>query len=96
MPDTEWISRLSEESGWSVLSGDVRITKRRAEKDVWRSSKLKGFFLAPGWADYKNIERTWRLLRWWPKLVEAEALVAPGAIFQVPINATSQLRQLNL
>lgn len=93
--DTEWIVSLAEEGGWSVLSGDIRITKRKAEKEAWRASKLKGFFLAPGWADYNNIERSWRLLRWWPKLVEAEQLVGPGAIFQLPVNASSKLHQLN-
>ena len=93
--DTDWIAKLAQEGGLSVLSGDIKITKRRAEKEAWRASKLKGFFLAPAWASYNNIERSWRLLRWWPKLVEAEALVGPGAIFQLPVNATSRLHQLN-
>ena len=95
LADTEWIATLAQEGGWSVLSGDVRITKRKAEKEAWRATKLKGFFLAPGWASYSNVERAWRLLRWWPKLVEAEQLVGPGAIFQLPINASSKLTQLN-
>ncbi len=96
IPDIEWIKSLSQEGGWTVLSGDIRIAKRKAEKEAWRGSKLKGFFFAPGWASYGNVERSWRLLRWWPKIVEAEELVAPGAIFQLPVNASSKLRQLNL
>lgn len=96
VPDTVWIGQLASEGGWSVLSGDMRITKRKAEKEAWRASKLKGFFLAPAWANYNNIERCWRLLRWWPKLVDAEQLFAPGAIFQLPINTSSKLHQINI
>ena len=92
--DVEWIEALGNEGGWVVLSGDVRITKRPAERRAWHRSRLKGFFLAPGWSKMPNLEKTARLLLWWPKLVTQEGLVGPGAVFQIPINAGSRLNQI--
>lgn len=45
--DTEWIARLSAEGRWIVISGDSKITKRKAEQAAFRNSRLIGFFLAP-------------------------------------------------
>jgi PIN like domain len=92
--DAEWIEALGREGGWTVLSGDIRITRRPAERLAWHRSRLKGFFLAPGWSKMTNIEKTAKLLLWWPKLVAQELLVGPGAVFQVPVNPGSRLSQL--
>jgi hypothetical protein len=95
-PDEAWIRALGAEGGWSVLSGDVRITRRPSERLAWHQSRLKGFFLAPAWSKLPTTEKTARLLLWWPKLVAQERLVGPGAIFQVPVNAGSRLNQLRV
>lgn len=94
--DIEWIEELGNDGGWTVVSLDMRITKRPAEKLAWRRSKLKGFFLAPGWASLGVEEKTARLLLWWPKLVQQEGLVGPGAIFEVPVKSGSKLKQLTI
>lgn len=95
-PDEVWIARLGADGGWSVLSGDVQITRRPSEKLAWHQTRLKGFFLAPAWSKLSTLEKTARLLLWWPKLRAQERLVGPGAIFQVPINAGSRLTQLRV
>jgi hypothetical protein len=95
-PDEVWISALGVEGGWSVQSGDVRIARRPTEKLAWHQSRLKGFFLAPAWSKFSNLEKTARLLLWWPKLRDQERLVGPGAIFQLPINSGSRLSQLRV
>ena len=95
-PDDVWISALGAAGGWSVLSGDVRITRRPTERLAWHQSRLKGFFLAPAWSKLTNLEKTARLLLWWPKLRIQERLVGPGAIFQLPINAGSRLSQVRI
>jgi hypothetical protein len=95
-PDDVWISALGAEGGWSVLSGDVRIARRPAEKLAWHQSRLKGFFLAPAWSKHSNLEKAARLLLWWPKLRDQERLVGPGAIFQVPVNPGSRLSQVRV
>ena len=92
--DETWLHAIGEEGGWTVISGDIRITRQPSERRAWRQSRLKGFFLAPGWSRYTNLQRTARLLLWWPKFQAQERLVEPGAIFQVPINPSSKLTQL--
>lgn len=93
--DEDWIVELGRQAGgWVVISGDIKIAKRPSEREAWRSSALIGFFLAPAWSGLTNIERAARLLLWWPKIVAQADLIAPGAIFQLPVNAGSKMRQL--
>jgi len=92
--DVVWIGALGREGGWVAISGDVNITRRAAERHAWRQAGLVGFFLAPGWRKFDPLIQTARLLMWWDKLVAQVGLVEGGAIFQLPINSGSRLRQL--
>jgi hypothetical protein len=96
-PNTEdvvWIEAPGREGGWVVISGDANISRRAAERQAWRQAGLVGFFLAPGWRKLDTLVQAARLLMWWDKLVAQTGLVEGGAIFQLPINAGSRLRQL--
>jgi hypothetical protein len=95
-PDVQWIGELGRRGAWVVISGDVQITKRAAERAAWRSSGLIGFFLAPAWSGFKTIEKAGRLMLWWPKIRAQASLVSGGAIFQLPINPGSKLKQLQV
>lgn len=44
LPDEEWIEALGREGGWSVLSGDIRIAKKRPSRDLFLRANLTGFF----------------------------------------------------
>ena len=77
-----------------MLSGDIQITRRPAERAAWHRSKLNGLFLAPGWRKMRTVEQAGKLLLWWPSLVQAEKVIAPGAIFQLSINPGSKLAQI--
>ena len=47
--DETWIADLGRDADdWIVISGDLRITRDRAIRTVFRSSGLRGFFLASG------------------------------------------------
>lgn len=92
--DVAWIEALGQEGGWIVISGDASITRRAAERSAWRQAGLVGFFLAPGWRKLDPLLQTARLLMWWERLVAQADLVEGGAIFQLPINPGSRLRQL--
>lgn len=92
--DEKWIAALSDEGGWVVISRDRRITRNPAQRAAWRSSRLKGFFLAPAWDDLDTLRLAARLLLRWPNLVEADRLFAEGSAIQVPIRG--RLRQLPL
>ena len=70
---------------WVVVSGDRRIQKNRIEREAWRQSRLTIFFLASSWSDLANIDKAWRLIRWWRRIEEQARLVAPPAGFEVPV-----------
>lgn len=82
--DTEWISTLSSEGGWIIISGDQRIRRRPQERDIWRAAKLTTFFMADG---YTKLER-WEQIRWmidkWPTIMDQAGRVTPGSAFEVP------------
>ena len=44
--DISWITTLSSEDKWVVISGDRRITRTQAEYNAFRNSKLVGFFMS--------------------------------------------------
>lgn len=95
-PDVDWIEKLGSEGRWIILSGDLRIFRNRHEREVWRASGLTAFFLAKGWINHKFWEQAWRMMRWWPVIVEVAQLVQPGAAFEVPLQygTKSKLKQL--
>jgi hypothetical protein len=47
LPDEEWITRLGKEGDWCVLSGDMRIAKRKPSRELFRRADLVGFFPLP-------------------------------------------------
>lgn len=83
--DQQWLSSLARESGWIVVSGDLRIFKSPQLKEVWSRSGLTTFFLASGWINLRVWEQAWRLVRWWPQVIQAAALVDAGARFVIPL-----------
>lgn len=46
--DLQWISELSREGSWVVISGDRRIRRNNAEFNAFHASRLNGFFLSAG------------------------------------------------
>ena len=49
--DVVWIRALAAERDWIIVSGDLRITRNKAERLAWRESGLTAFFLKSAWAD---------------------------------------------
>lgn len=92
--DVDWIAALAEEGGWSVVSGDHRITKNRVERAAWLQTDLVGFFLEPSLARLDPINQAARLIFWIPVLRRQLSLIQGPALFALPMKATSKLRQL--
>jgi hypothetical protein len=91
--DVEWITALSRDGTWVVISGDRRIRKNRAEYQAFRSSRLVGMFLAPGLAKAPVTRQAERLIALWPSMIAVASRVAGGAIFELPAKST-RLEQL--
>jgi hypothetical protein len=88
VPDLEWITELSREGRWVVISGDRRITRNRAEQAAFRSSRLIGMFLAPALCKAPVAKQAERLLALWPSIEILAGNVAGGAMFELPMTST--------
>jgi hypothetical protein len=82
--DRNWIEALGLEGDWAVISADVRIWKNPHEKEAWKASRLTVFFLTQPWSKQKLWEKAWRLIRWWPRIVEMAEIVEAGAAYEIP------------
>lgn len=84
-PDEIWIRTLGQEGAWSIVSQD-RFAKNSLEQEAFRRSGLTAFILPKSWAGLKEWDKAWRLIRWWPRIIEQAGLIEGGAAFLVPIN----------
>jgi hypothetical protein len=94
-PDAEWISELGKEGDWVIVSGDLRISRNKAERRAWLEPGLTAFFLSGGWGQQNLWDTGWRLIKWWPLMLTQAGSIRPGAGFVVPVKG-DKLQQLTL
>jgi hypothetical protein len=93
--DIEWITALSREGHWVVISGDRRITRNHAEYHAFRNSNLIGFFLSRGLCKAKVAKQMERILALWETIENVTKTVEGGALFELPMRST-RLKQLKI
>jgi hypothetical protein len=81
--DIDWISVLSNEGGWAVISQD-KFTKGDIEKRAFRESGLPVFCLARHWGNESYWNKAHNLVRWWPAITAQANLIRGGAAFRGP------------
>lgn len=91
--DEEWITALSSDGRWIVISGDRRITRNKTEYAAFRSSHLVGFFLARGLYKATVVKQMERILALWENIETLTRTVAGGAMFELQIKS-QRIRQL--
>jgi len=91
--DVEIISTLNKEGGWVFISGDMRITKNKTEKNAFRSANIIGIFLSPGLNKASNMKKAERLIAAWGTIEKICSAVAPGAMFELKMRA-AKLEQI--
>ena len=91
--DTDWIRRLSEQGNWIVVSSDRRITKNKAEREIFRNSRLIGLFFAPGLYKAPVTKQAERILALWSAMEKLVSVVQGGAMFELPMRS-QRIKQL--
>jgi hypothetical protein len=85
--DAEWISVVSAEGRWVVISADRRITRNKAEQRVFKASRLVGFFFPPSLTKAKLTKQMERLMALWETIEKQSDIAAGGAIFELPMRS---------
>ena len=85
-PDIEWITKLSKESKWFIITQDNQIRKRSLEKKAWQESHIPIIFLQKSWIKLNLWEMAWRLIKYWPELKETVTRNRKNESFQLTIN----------
>ena len=88
--DADWISALSAEGRWVVVSGDAKIARRKSEQAAFRNSRLIGFFFAPALSRSKVTKQMQRMLALWDDVEIIADRVAGGAMYELPISAAAE------
>jgi hypothetical protein len=84
LKDPEWITVLGEEGGWCVLSGDLRIAKKRPSRQLFLQANLVGFFPLPAVMALPLNGIASRVLAVWP-VMEATAKSMDRGCFEMGI-----------
>lgn len=95
-PDTEWITALSQEGGWTVVTHD-RFNKGQ-EREVLKRADIKVFLLDKSWTNQNFWAKAENLVRWWPAIVEQAERIRGGAAFRVrwKFSGKGQFEQITL
>ena len=93
--DEAWIRALNKEGKWTIISGDRRITRNKAERSVFTSSKLIGFFLSSTLKDAKVTIQMQRILAVWDEIQMLSECMNGGALFEIP-RKSSKIKQIRL
>ena len=91
--DVEWITELSRDGTWVVVSGDRRITRNKAEYHAFRNSRLVGFFLSKGLYKSKVTKQMERILALWDAIEAIALTVQGGAMFELQMKS-ARVQQL--
>lgn len=86
--DAVWLAKLSQEGDWVVLSGDFSITRKPHERLAWQESGLTCFFLQAGWLHIPFWQQAWKLVKWWPDVIETARRFESGHSFLIPVRGS--------
>ncbi len=76
--DEEWIPALGREGNWVVLSGDVKIAKRRPQRELFLRYDLIGFFPREAVMKMTLARKAARVLMVWERMIQISGTVRSG------------------
>lgn len=68
--DYDWLNTLAHEGGWTIISADARISSNKLQRKVWTDRPITLFVLEKGWKGMGLWDRAWRLIRYWPQVID--------------------------
>lgn len=86
LDDVSWLSKLAGPEQWVVVSRDIKLNKRPAERIARTSSGAILLVCEPAWGNAKLHICASALIRWWPDLKDSVARHHPGAALRLPLD----------
>ena len=84
--DIKWLTQLSDEGEWFVITKDNQIRKTSHERKAWQESHIPIVFLPKSWKNFSLWEMAWRIIRYWPNLKESINYNRKNKSFELLIN----------
>jgi len=89
------MTALGREGDWIAITKNPKICTVPHERAKWLQSKVTAFFLdGPGWGNLKLWDFSWRLIRWWPTIVEVGETAPAGTGYIVPASHSARFRRV--
>jgi hypothetical protein len=83
LEDVEWIPEIGKR-GWVVITGDLHIKTKKAEKKVFEEANLITFFVTKKYNNAHALKRIAWILNQWEAIEAVAAEAQPGDCFDVP------------
>jgi len=83
--DVDWINELSKESDWVIITNDKQISKNAYERKAWLESGLTIFFLEKGWGNLHFWIVAWKLIKWWPDIINQAIKIKSNVGYRIPV-----------
>lgn len=81
--DETWISALSMEGDWIIISGDPRISRDKGPKEAWHLSGLTAFFLFEKFSSKRFWKQVEFMASWWPDIKQKARECKKGSGFRL-------------
>jgi hypothetical protein len=85
-PDETWMSALSRESNWVIISGDLQIRRNPLEVRVWKAAGHTTFFLKDRWIELPFWVQAWKFVKCFPQIIDIARTAKSGDSFFVTVN----------
>lgn len=95
-PDESWLPVLGKEGQWIIISGDINITRNPQRKKILKDTGLSAFILFREYNRMGIWEQSWRLIRWWPRLVQTTEHSPRGKCFEILNKSEFHFREILL
>lgn len=84
--DADWMKALAAETGWVIVTADVRIGRNPHEVRAWKEAGHTIFFLKPGWTDLTFWEQANKFTKCFPQILQQAERAERGTAFLVTAN----------
>lgn len=82
--DVDWLTALSLETDWVILSADTAISRNPHEIEAWKLGGHPTFFLKAHWVHQPLWEQASRLFHLFPEILKHAEKARAGDAFVVP------------